>query len=551
MWPRTAKSLPVGPEMRAALGIAEDVTQLSPPELIRAILRAPADLLWNGGIGTYVKASTESHADVGDRANDALRIDGRELRCKVAAEGGNLGFTQRGRIEAALGGVRLNTDAIDNSAGVDTSDHEVNIKILLGLAISDGEMTEKQRNVLLAKMTDDVATLVLRDNYFQTQALSVGARLGPSYLDQEARFIRFLEKTGNLNRAIEFLPAEDEIAERKARGAGLTTPERAVLFAYSKMWLFDEILASDLPEDPWIGTALARYFPALLREKFGAYIPRHPLKREIVATHVLNSMVNRVGSTFVHRLAERTGARPAQVVRAYLAAREVLGDVAVWQQVEALDNKVPDAVQSEMLIEEGWLTARATTWFLRSRRLAEPLEQTFGRFVPAVQALRARLEPEAAASPQATAWIAAGVPPPLALRVASADHLIAALDVAEVAEAAQRNFDEVSEVHVGIGTRLGLSRLRQQIDELPSDSHWQALAKAALGDDLAGLQRALAQDVLQQGPGSPAELLATWETGNATALERAQRLLAELADAKGGADLSMLSVALRELRHLG
>jgi len=266
---------------------------------------------------------------------------------------------------------------------------------------------------------------------------------------------------------------------------------------------------------------------------------------------VLNSMVNRVGSTFVHRLAERTGARPAQVVRAYLAAREVLGDVAVWQQVEALDNKVPDAVQSEMLIEEGWLTARATTWFLRSRRLAEPLEQTFRRFVPAVQALRARLEPEAAASPQATAWIAAGVPLPLALRVASADHLIAALDVAEVAEAVQRNFDEVSEVHVGIGNRLGLSRLRQQIDELPSDSHWQALAKAALGDDLAGLQRALAQDVLQQGPGSPAELLTTWGTRNATALERAQRLLTELADAKGGADLSMLSVALRELRNLG
>jgi len=549
IWARSEKSIPISPQTRAALGIAAE--RLTPTELLSAILKAPVDLLYNGGIGTYVKASTESHADVGDRANDALRIDGRELRCKVAAEGGNLGFTQRGRIEAALGGVRLNTDAIDNSAGVDTSDHEVNIKILLGLAISDGEMTEKQRNVLLAKMTDDVATLVLRDNYFQTQALSVGARLGPSYLDQEARFIRFLEKTGNLNRAIEFLPAEDEIAERKARGAGLTTPERAVLFAYSKMWLFDEILASDLPEDPWIGTALARYFPALLREKFGAYIPRHPLKREIVATHVLNSMVNRVGSTFVHRLAERTGARPAQVVRAYLAAREVLGDVAVWQQVEALDNKVPDAVQSEMLIEEGWLTARATTWFLRSRRLAEPLEQTFGRFVPAVQALRARLEPEAAASPQATAWIAAGVPPPLALRVASADHLIAALDVAEVAEAAQRNFDEVSEVHVGIGTRLGLSRLRQQIDELPSDSHWQALAKAALGDDLAGLQRALAQDVLQQGPGSPAELLATWETGNATALERAQRLLAELADAKGGADLSMLSVALRELRHLG
>jgi glutamate dehydrogenase len=227
----------------------------------------------------------------------------------------------------------------------------------------------------------------------------------------------------------------------------------------------------------------------------------------------------------------------------------VLGDVSVWQQVEALDNKVADAVQSEMLIEEGWLTARATTWFLRSRRLAEPMEETFRRFIPAVQALRERLEPAAAASPMAGAWIAAGVPPPLAHRVASAGNLVAALDVAEVAEAVRRGFDEVSEVHVGVGTRLGLSGLRQQIDALPSDSHWQGQAKAALGDDLAGLQRAIAQDVLGGGAGSPAELLAAWETSNAAALERAQRLLAELGDAKG-ADLAMLSVALRELRNL-
>jgi glutamate dehydrogenase len=547
VWTRSEKSIPISPQVREALGI--DSQRLAPTELLSAILKAPVDLLYNGGIGTYIKASSEAHADVGDRANDALRINGLDLRCNVVAEGGNLGCTQRGRVEAALAGVSINTDAIDNSAGVDTSDHEVNIKILLGLAISDGEMTEKQRNTLLAQMTDDVAALVLRDNYFQTQALSVGARLGPASIDQEARFLRFLEKSGRLNRTIEFLPTEDEIAERKARGIGLTNPERAVLFAYCKMWLFDEIMHSNLPEDAWIGTALARYFPTLLREKFGAYIPRHPLRREIVATHVLNSMVNRVGSTFVHRLSELTGARPAQVVRAYLAAREALGDVSVWQQVEALDNKVADAVQSEMLIEEGWLTARATTWFLRSRRLAEPMEQTFQRFIPAVQALRERLEPAAAASPMASAWLAAGVPPPLAHRVASADGLVAALDVAEVAEAVRRGFDEVSEVHVGVGARLGVSGLRQQIDGLPSDSYWQGLAKAALGDDLAGLQRAIAQDVLGGGVGRPADLLAAWETSNAAALERAQRLLSELGDAKG-ADLAMLSVALRELRNL-
>jgi glutamate dehydrogenase len=547
IWSRSEKSIPVSPQVRAALGITSE--RLPPNELLNAILKAPVDLLYNGGIGTYIKASGETHAEVGDRANDALRVSARELRCKVVAEGGNLGVTQRGRIEAALAGVRINTDAIDNSAGVDTSDHEVNIKILLGLAIGDGELTEKQRNVVLARMTDDVAALVLRDNYFQTQALSVVGRMSMQFLDQEMRFIRYLERNGRLNRAIEFLPTDEEITERKALGVGLTNPERAVLLAYSKMWMFDELLASDLPEDPWIGTALARYFPAQLREKFGAYIPRHPLKREIVATHVLNSMINRVGSTFAHRLADMSGVKPAQVVRAYLATREVFGHVSLWQQVEALDNKVPDHVQCELLIEEGWLTARATTWFLRSRRLADPMEQTIKRFHPVVEALRARVEPQAAPSPRAAAWMAAGVPAPLAQRVASADGLYAALDITEIAEAVGRDVGQVADVHVGVGTRLGLARLRQQIEALPSDSYWQSLAKVALGDDLAGLQRSIAQGVFSGGAGDPAGLMAAWEARNGAGLERAQRLLAELGESKG-ADLAMLSVALRELRNL-
>jgi glutamate dehydrogenase len=547
VWSRSEKSIPLSPQARAALGTTAE--RLTPTEFLNTILKAPVDLLYNGGIGTYIKASTETHAEVGDRANDALRINGRDLRCKVVAEGGNLGVTQRGRIEAALGGVRINTDAIDNSAGVDTSDHEVNIKILLGLAIADGELTEKQRNTVLAQMTDEVGSLVLRDNYFQTQALSVVARMSTAFLDQEMRFIRFLERAGRLNRAIEFLPTDEEIAERKMHGLGLTNPERAVLLAYSKMWMFDALLASDLPEDPWIGQALARYFPRMLQEKFAGYIPRHPLKREIVATHVLNSMINRVGSTFAHRLADMTGMKPAQVVRAYLATREVFDDVPLWQQIEALDNKVPDKVQSEMLIEEGWLTSRATTWFLRSRRLGDPMEQTVKRFTPVVEALRARVEPQAAASPRATAWIAAGVPAPLALRAASADALYAALDITEIAEAVGRDIGHVADVHVGVGTRLGLSRLRQQIDALPADSYWQSLAKVALGDDLAGLQRSIAQGVFSSADGDPTQLMAAWEARNATGLERAQRLLAELGETKG-ADLAMLSVALRELRNL-
>jgi glutamate dehydrogenase len=547
VWSRSQKSVPVSPAARAALGIGAEA--MTPNELIHALLRAPVDLLYNGGIGTYIKASTETHADVGDRANDAIRIDGRQLRCKVVCEGGNLGATQRGRIEAARAGVSLNTDAIDNSAGVDTSDHEVNIKILLGLAIADGEMTEKQRNTLLAQMTDDVAALVLRDNTFQTQCLSITNRLGPELIDQEARFIRFLEKAGRLNRAIEYLPSDDQITERKAAGEGLTTPERAVVLAYAKMWLFDEIMASELPEDPWIGTALDRYFPAALRQSMGAYIPRHPLKREIVATHVLNSMVNRVGATFVHRLSEGTGASAAQVVRAYLLAREVFGHVALWQQIEALDNKVPDAVQAQMLIEEGWLTARATTWFLRSRRLAEPMAATMTRLRGAVEALAARLAPEAVRSAKAQEWIAHGVPDALAARIAAALPLLDALDIAEVAEATGRGFDAVGELHGAVGRQLGLQRLRQQIDALPGGSYWANRARSSLGDDLAGLQRALTQQVLGMGQGSSAELIAAWTRSHAATLERAHRLLADLAETKQ-ADLAMLSVALRELRAL-
>ncbi|MFN7571515.1 MAG: NAD-glutamate dehydrogenase [Betaproteobacteria bacterium] len=543
VWSRAEKSIPVSPQMAAVLGIAPG--RLAPTELMSAILKAPVDLLYNGGIGTYVKASAESHAQVGDRANDALRIDGRDLRCKVVAEGGNLGFTQRGRIEAALAGVRINTDAIDNSAGVDTSDHEVNIKILLGLAIADGELTDKQRNTLLAEMTDEVAALVLRDNIFQTQSLSLAGRMGLRLIDQQARFIRFLEKRGLLNRAIEFLPSDEELAERKARGMALTSPERAVLLAYSKMWLYEELLASDLPEEPWIGTALERYFPAPLRSRFAGYIARHPLKREIVATHVLNSMVNRVGTTFVHRMAEMTGATAAQIVRAYLATREVFGFVPLWQRIEALDNQVPDATQAEMLIELGRLTTRATTWFLRSKRLTDPLPQTIERFAPAVAALLAT----AAGTARAEPWQQAGVPADLARHVAASSTLVAALDAAEIAEASGQPLPLVAAVQSGVAERLGLARLRERVDALASDSYWQSLAKAALGDDLAGLQRAIVQDAVAGADGDPAARLAAWEQRQRAALDRAQKLSAEFTDAKV-VDLAMLSVALRELRNL-
>jgi len=552
---RSAKSVPITPQVKQALSIRADA--LTPTELVNAILKASVDLLYNGGIGTYVKATGESQAQVGDRANDALRVDGRELRCKVVAEGGNLGCTQLGRIEYALAGGRINTDAIDNSAGVDTSDHEVNIKILLGLPIADGELTLKQRNTLLAEMTDDVAALVLRDNIFQTQSLSVSKRIAPQLLDANQRFVQFLEKLGRLNREIEYLPSDDEFAERRTKGIGLTSPEQAVLLAYSKIWVYDELLGSKLPDDAWVATALARYFPTALRERYASFMQRHPLKREIIATHVTNSMINRVGGTFVHGLLESTGAKPAEIVRAYLLNRETFGFVNLWMAIEALDNKVDDAVQSAMLIDTNRLIHRGTTWFLRSRRLREDMAATLAHFTPAVTALAARLsqmlDPAEHARVEAAVahYVSQGVPNELAARVVSFDSLYAALDIIEVADTAKRAPEFVAEVYFELSNKLGLAWLREKIAELPAVAHWQRLAKEAMQDDLSGLQRAITAEVLAAGTevGTRDSLIGAWQDRNRRGIERAAQLLTELR-AASSVDSAMLSVALRELRGL-
>jgi len=555
VWPRAAKSIPISPEARQALGIEAD--RLAPSALVSAVLKAPVDLLYNGGIGTYVKAEDESHADVGDRVNDAVRVDGAELRCKVVGEGGNLGFTQRGRIEYALHGGRVCSDAIDNSAGVDTSDHEVNIKILLGLAMVDGELTEKQRNALLAEMTDEVAKLVLRDNYFQTQSLSIATRMGVKLLDAQARFIRFLEKSGRLNRALEFLPDEETIAERRARKAGLTSPELAVLLAYSKLWLFDEMLASQLPDDPWVSTAVQRYFPGPLRDRWGAYIPRHPLRREIISTHVVNSTVNRVGSTFVHGLMEATGARPHDVVRAFLLQREIFDYVPLWQAIERLDNVVPDETQGAMLIEAGRLTVRATLWLIRSGHLAGDMAATIAHFQPAARELAESL-PElldetsrANLDARAARFTSTGVPEPLARLVASLENLFSVLDIVEVAGLHGQPVDTVANVYFHLSSVLGLQWLRDRIGQLPGDGHWPTLARGAMRDDLSAVQRALTADVMARADGaaSPEEMLAAWQRDKAGALERAGHLLTEMRNVQTH-DLPMLSVVLRELRNL-
>lgn len=555
IYPRTAKTIPLSPQVQAVLGIT--ATSLAPTELIHAILMAPVDLLYNGGIGTYVKSSQESHQQAGDRTNDAVRVNGAELRCKVVGEGGNLGFTQLGRIEFARKGGRINTDAIDNSAGVDCSDHEVNIKILLGLVVADGEMTEKQRNKQLAEMTDEVGLLVLQDNYYQTQALSVAGRSSTALLDGEARQIRWLERAGRLNRALEFLPSEDDIAERKAAGEGLTSPERAVLLAYSKMWLYDELLGSDVPEDPLVGGLVADYFPVPLRQRYGDAMQRHPLRREILATHLTNMLVNRIGATFVHRMMEETDASPADIVRACLIARDVFGLTALWESIDALDNRVADVEQARMFGSVGLLLERASLWFIRYLRTGGKADASTARFAQAAQWLTPQLpkllpQADAAAlAERARALTDAGVDAELAQRVASSEISAAALDIAEVAAACDRSLELVAGVYFALDSHLNFSWLRERALALPADTHWDLLARTTTLDDLGRLKRALTTSVLAQSAGidAPEPLIEAWRGNRHATLDRFSRMLADQR-ASGATGLSMLSVAVREIGML-
>ena len=555
VWPRSAKSISLSPEARAALDIQAE--RLTPTELIRAILTAPVELLYNGGIGTYIKAASESDAVVGDRANDPVRVNGGELRCKVLGEGGNLGATQLGRIEFALKGGRINTDAIDNSGGVDCSDHEVNIKILLGGVVAEGELTMKQRNQLLADMTDEVAALVLRDNYAQTQILSVTRARGVALLDEQADFMRRLAHAGRLNRKLEFLPVDEEIAERKAARIGLTNPELAVLLAYSKIELYDEVLASDVPEDPYIRTALERYFPLPLRERFATQIQAHALRREIISTHVINSMINRVGPTFVHRLKGELGASAADIVRAYMATREVFGLVGLWHEIEALDNRIDNAVQAELIMESGRLVQRGTLWFLRQRRWLADLQATLAHFSPGVATLAERLGEYVAPAYRAeldasiAQRVEQGVPEALARRVAALDELYSALDLVEIAAESGRDEATVARVYFALGGELDLHWLGRQISALPAETRWQNLARGALRSDLSTLARTLAGEAIRLAPagGELDAVLDAWQSRAAVARERYQHLLAEIRGAQS-IDLAMVSVLLRELRGM-
>jgi glutamate dehydrogenase len=554
VFPRTAKAIPLSPQARAVLGV--EAQTMTPQELMRAILLAPVDLLWNGGIGTYVKATTETHSEVGDKANDAIRVNGAELRCRVVGEGGNLGLTQRSRVEYALAGGRINTDAIDNSAGVDTSDHEVNIKILLGQAVAAGTLTVRQRDELLASMTDEVAALVLRDNYEQNVALGNARAQSQPMLSVHRRYLTSLERSGHLDRALEFLPDNAALDARAARGSGLTGPEFAVLLAYTKIGLTHDILASEVPEDPSLGQELERYFPAPLRERFRTEMATHRLRREIIATCLANRMVNHAGITFAYRMGEELASPAPDVVRAHTVASQVLDMPRLWQQVEELDNVVPTAVQTALLLEGRRLVERASRWLLTRRRQPLDIAVTVSAFAPGTAVVTEQLPElltgEAASALRATAerYTDAGVPADLALRVAGFPWAFSALDVVEVASATGHPVVEVARIYFALDGLLDMGRIRQRIVALPREDRWQTLARAALRDDLYAAQAALAAEVLTTtGDQEPGSRVATWTERNATAVGRAAQVLADIASGETY-DVATLSVALRQIRGL-
>ena len=551
---RSLKAIKLTPEMKKLFGFEED--SVPPQALMNAILKADVDLLWFGGIGTYVKSSGESHEAADDRANDPIRVDGAELRAKVVGEGANLGVTQRGRVEFALAGGRINMDAVDNSGGVDASDHEVNIKILLGDVVESGDMTIKQRNTLLKYMTDEVAALVLRGNYQQSQSISVMEAQAADLLDRHARFMRSLERAGRLDRAIEFLPDEEAIQERKNLGRGLTRPEIAVLLSYGKIALYRELLASDLPDDPQLVADVRRYFPEVLSQRYAPALERHRLRREIVATHVVNSMVNRVGAHFVLDLEERTGASGSDVARAYAVTREIFRLREVWDQIESLDNRVPAALQTRMLIDVGKLVERSTVWFLKIGARPLDLAGTIAEYASGIERIEAGLagivSPGRAkqVKAQAAALTKEGVPEELARRVTGLDILLSACDLVRVANAHGYDVETVARIYFDLGTRFGMHWLRTAARELEPENTWQEQAIGAIVDDVFAHQLALTLKVLEGANGAAdAAAIENWIGGRAATAQQTQSLLGELRE-NDPVDLSMLTVMSHQLRTL-
>ncbi|MGV0806688.1 NAD-glutamate dehydrogenase [Mycolicibacterium setense] len=553
---RQQKSIPISPQARAALGIDGDTEELTPPALMKAILKAPVDLLWNGGIGTYVKAETE--ADVGDRANDQIRVCGNEVRAKVIGEGGNLGVTSLGRIEFDLAGGRINTDALDNSAGVDCSDHEVNIKILIDSLVTAGKVSPSERTDLLLSMTDEVGALVLTDNKDQNDLMGTSRANAASMLSVHARMIKEFAANRGLNRQLEALPSEKEIRRRADAGIGLTSPELATLMAHVKLNLKDDVLASDLPDQEVFASRLPRYFPEKLREQFTGEIRSHQLRREIVTTMLINDLVDTSGISYAYRITEDVGVGPVDAVRSYVATDAIFGIGKVWREIRAAgDDGVPVFVTDRMTLDLRRLVDRAGRWLLNYRPQPLAVGAEINRFAAKVSALRPHMpqwlrgDDKAIVEKEAGEFRAHGVSDELAYAVATGLYQYSLLDVIDISDIIDREPAEVADTYFALMDRLGADGLLTAVSRLGRDDRWHSLARLAIRDDIYGSLRALCFDVLAVGEPDETgeEKIAEWELTNSSRVTRARRTLTEIHQ-DGEQDLATLSVAARQIRSM-
>jgi glutamate dehydrogenase len=554
VYSRADKSISLSPPAQKMLGLK--APSATPQEVVHAILKMPVELLWNGGIGTYVKSSRESHAQVGDRANDGVRVNGNELKAKVVGEGGNLGFSQLGRVEYALAGGRLNTDFIDNSGGVNCSDLEVNIKILLNGLMQSGRLKRADRDRLLTSMTDEVAQLVLRNNYLQSQAISTLESHAPERFNEHIHVIRALQQSGELDPALEYLPDDEEIAERRQHRRGLTRPELAIVLSYCKIWLNNKLVHSDVPEDPYLSKELERYFPTAIRKRYGRSLDRHPLKREIIATATTNSLVNRMGPVFALRAQEDTGADTGKIARAYSIAREVFDMRELWGEIDALDNRVAADTQYAMLYQTTRLLRHMTYWFLAHHAEQLDIERSVSRLAPSVARLGRNLN-ELLVGKEHERYRERverlkdnRVPDRIAQRIAGLTPMHAALDIVETAQAAGVDVEYAGRMYFKLGERLSLDWIRDQIEGLATDGHWQAVARGTLRDNLYSLQRTLASRVLSRGNSKdPAHAIDGWLAKRKGQFEYIQRTVNDMRSGVT-ADFPTLSVALQAVRRM-
>ena len=550
---RQAKKIVITSELRKLLGV--NVTSMSPPEVIRTLLKLDVDLLWNGGIGTYVKASTESHADVGDRSNDALRVDANELRCKVIGEGGNLGFTQRARIEYSLRGGRANADFIDNSGGVDSSDREVNIKILLSAAAAQKGLERPDRNKLLASMTDDVANLVLRNNYLQTQAISMMEAKALERLDEQARLIQDLERSGLLDRELEFLPSEEVIAERREHRQGLTRPEIAIILSYAKIDLYNGLINSRSPLDKYLAPALLNYFPAPLQKRYKDLIPEHRLSREILTTLIANSIVNRMGPAFVKRTQEDTNATITEIAQAYIVVLEVCQVVDIWKRIEELDNQIPAEAQHAMMFEVSRILRHAVYWLLERHGHKIKIEDSIKRLQSGLSAVLSRISgvlPGTGKDIYSGAlehYESMGAPSGIARRMAALRFTRPSLDVTSIANNCDKNARDVAKVYFDISERLDTFWLGAAIEAHEANDRWHALARTSLRDALYGIVRDITAELITVKDEISPKVVDEWIESNQVAINKAKLIFDEI-KAKDSIDFATLSVAVQELRKL-